>query len=478
MSTFPSDDAMLEEGAEPSKSLSFGIKLAYGTGDLGPAMVSMIKGFFLLNFLIVVAGMGPARAGLVLLIAKIWDAVNDPIVGTLIDRTKTRWGKRRPWLLIGSIPFALAFVLHFLVPPFSETGKFIYYIFVAILLDAGFTAVNVPYAALTPELSENEQDRTDLNMYRFSFSVLGGLVAAVLYNTFVNQVYADTPRTGNLIQGLIVAGVIILSNIIVFAFTREKNVMLEEDEEEPMPFWEGFRVALSSRPFLYVTGIYMCTWIAIQFVQSLILFLFRDWVGGDPGQQFTLLLMGLQISIFLFILFWGNMSHRLGRKRVFYLGVPIWMLVQVALFFVQPGQVTLVIVLALLAGIGVSLGFLIPWSLMPDVIDHDELVTGQRREGVFYGFFVFLQKFGIALGLFVQGQVLEWAGYLTPPEGSIEVPAQPESALFALRMLIAWVPILLLFISIILVYLYPITREKLAEIQSQLEARRQAPKSV
>ena len=160
---------------EKKRPLSLGTKLAYGTGDLGPAMVSMIKGFFLLNFLINIAGLSPGRAGLILLLGRVWDAVNDPIVGTLTDRTRTRWGRRRPWLLFGSIPFGLAFFLHFLVPGgMSETGLFFYYLVVGILLDAGFTAVNVPYAALTPELSDSNQDRTDLNMYRFSFFRVGG----------------------------------------------------------------------------------------------------------------------------------------------------------------------------------------------------------------------------------------------------------------------------------------------------------------
>ncbi|MEM7801537.1 MAG: MFS transporter, partial [Chloroflexota bacterium] len=130
---------------------------------------------------------------------------------------------------------------------------------------------------------------------------------------------------------------------------------------------------------------------------------------------------------------------------------------------------------SVLAGIGVSLGFLIPWSLLPDVIDHDELQTGKRREGIFYGFFVFLQKMGIAIGLFVQGQVLEWAGYVTPEPGSTVIPEQPESALFALRVLISWAPIVLLIVSMILVYYYPITREKLVEIQEQLKLRKADP---
>lgn len=173
---------------EIKRPLSLSTKLAYGTGDLGPAMVSMIKGFFLLNFLINIAGLSPLSAGSVLLIGKIWDAVNDPIVGTLTDRTRTRWGRRRPWLLFGSVPFGLAFFLHFIVPSgLSSTGLFWYYVVVGILLDAGFTAVNVPYAALTPELSSDNQERTDLNMYRFSFSVLGGLVAALMSTSWCSK---------------------------------------------------------------------------------------------------------------------------------------------------------------------------------------------------------------------------------------------------------------------------------------------------
>lgn len=431
-------------------------------------MVSIIKGFFLLNFLINIAGLSPGRAGLVLLIGKIWDAVNDPIVGTLTDRTRTRWGRRRPWLLFGAFPFALAFLLQFIVPATGETAKFFYYVLVGILLDASFTAVNVPYAALTPELSENSQDRTDLNMYRFSFSVLGGLVAAILYNIVVNQLYGDAPEIGNLIQGIIIGLIIILSNIIVFANTSERD--FNEGGEDHIPFMEGLKITLQSRPFLYVSAIYLLTWLSIQFVQSLILFFFRDWIGGHPGGQFTLALFGLQFSIFVFILVWGYLSRRLGRKKVFYLGVSVWIAVQIALFFVQPGQVNLVIILAFLAGIGVSIGFLIPWSLLPDVVDHDELQTGRRREGIFYGFFVFLQKFGIAFGLFVQGQVLEWTGYIQA-QGNV-IPQQPDSALFALRILTTVVPILFLLASIVVVYYNPINQEKLAEIQAELALRR------
>lgn len=461
--------------AEPAaQKLSVVKKLGYGFGDFGGAMVSMVKGLFLLNFLINIAGLSPAMAGAVLLISKLWDAVNDPLIGWLSDRTRSQWGRRRPWLLIGSIPFAIAYFMQFLVPDLSGIWLFLYYVFVAILLDIGFTAVNLPYAALTAELSEDHHERTELNMYRFSFSVLGGLIAAVMYNILVNQVFAANKIQGNMVQGGIIALLIILSSVVVFAVTSERAVD-DTKADKPLPFFEGIKVALSSKPFLYVLTIYLFAWLAVQFVQSLLLFFFRDWIGGNAGGQFTLLIFGLQLSIFIFIVFWGFMSRRIGRKRVYFIGIPFWIVVQIALFFVQPGQTTLVLVLAILAGIGVSLAFLIPWSLLPDVIDDDELKTGQRREGVFYGFFVFLQKLGIAIGLFVQGQVLEWAGYLPAVDGI--VPTQPDSALFAVRVLTSVVPIVFLLLSLIAVAKNPITEAKLKEIQASLAQRRAAKKN-
>ncbi len=154
-----------------SSKLSRATKLAYGVGDLGPAIVASVNGFFLNAFLLDVAGLRPGAVGIIFLIVKIWDSVNDPLIGSISDRTNTRWGRRRPWLLFGAIPFGLAFLLHWLVPPLGATGKFWYYLIVAILLDTGFTAVNVPYTALTAELTKDYDERTVLNTYRFSFSI-------------------------------------------------------------------------------------------------------------------------------------------------------------------------------------------------------------------------------------------------------------------------------------------------------------------
>jgi GPH family glycoside/pentoside/hexuronide:cation symporter len=440
-------------------------KLAFGVGDLGPAIVAAINGFFLNAFLLDVAGLRPAVAGAIFLIVKIWDAVNDPIMGTLTDRTRTRWGRRRPWLLFAAIPFGLFFFLQWIVPPLDDFGKFWYYLVVAMLLDAAYTAVNVPYAALTPELTHDYDERTSLSSYRFSFSILGGVLAAFLHTIIVGA-FANV-FTGYAVSAAIWAFFLIIPNFITFAFTRESH--FKEERPQGPGFIKGLRVAFANRAFIYVTLIYMLSWLSIQFVQTNLILYVKYWIGAES--QFGTLVLAVQVSSFLFLLLWARVSHRIGKQSTYYIGMTFWIAVEIVLFFVQPGQVPLLFVLAILAGAGVSIGYLIPWSMLPDVIELDELQTGQRREGVFYGFFVFLQKFGISLGLALSNFALEAAGYVNQVPGS-EAPVQPPSVLMALRIFVSLVPALILLTSFLVVRAYPITREKHAQMRLELARRR------
>jgi GPH family glycoside/pentoside/hexuronide:cation symporter len=452
--------------ASPEK-LSPLTKLAFGVGDLGPAIVAAINGFFLNAFLLDVAGLRPAVAGAIFLIVKIWDAVNDPIMGALTDRTRTRWGRRRPWLLFAAIPFGLFFFLQWIVPPLDDFGKFWYYLVVALLLDAAYTAVNVPYAALTPELTHDYDERTSLSSYRFSFSILGGVLAAFLHTIIVGA-FASV-FTGYAVSAAIWAFFIIIPNFITFAFTRESH--FKEERPQGPGFVEGLRIAFANRAFIYVTLIYLLSWLSIQFVQTNLILYVKYWIGAES--QFGTLVLAVQVSTFLFVLLWTRVSRRIGKQSTYYIGMVFWIAVEVVLFFVQPGQMLLLFVLAVLAGAGVSIGYLIPWSMLPDVIELDELQTGQRREGVFYGFFVFLQKFGISLGLALSNFILEAAGYVNQVPGG-EAPVQPPPVLMALRIFVSLVPALILLSSFLVVRAYPITREKHAQMRLELARRRAA----
>jgi GPH family glycoside/pentoside/hexuronide:cation symporter len=448
-----------------TEKLRKGTKLAFGAGDLSAAIVAAINGFFLNAFLLDVAGVRPAAAGLIFLLVKIWDAVNDPLMGVLSDRTRTRWGRRRPWLLFAAIPFGLTFFLQWVVPDAGDTFKFWYYLIVAIMLDTAYTAVNVPYVALTPELTHDYDERTSLSAYRMSFSILGGVFSAFLHTIIVDSV-PDITR-GYLISAAIWSFFIIVPNFITFAFTRE--VHYKEDRPEPPKVLEGMKIAFQNKAFVHVTVIYLLSWLSIQFVQSNLILYVRYWMNAES--QFGVLLLAVQVSAFLFVLLWTRVSARIGKQSTYYIGMGFWIIVSILLFFLQPGQITLLFILAILAGGGVSIGYLIPWSMLPDVIEQDELDTGVRREGLFYGFFVFLQKLGLSLGLAISNFVLEAAGYITPVPGEFP-PTQPDSVLFALRIFVSLLPAVVLLASFPVVRAFPIDRTRHAELRDEIERRR------
>jgi glycoside/pentoside/hexuronide:cation symporter, GPH family len=452
--------------------LSRKTKLAYGAGDLGAAIATAINGFFLLNFLINIAGLRPGTAGTIFLIVKIWDAVNDPIVGWLTDHTVSRFGRRRPWLLIAAVPFGLAFFLQWIVPPLGQTGLFWYYLVVAVLLDFAFTAVNVPYAALTAELTQDYDERTRLSSVRMSFSIVGGVLAAFFHGIIVS-LFPQDPRLGYAISAAIWAVAIAGPCFITFFGTREPDFAINAKPAEKGPgFVEGFQIALRNKPFILVTVIYMLSWLAIQFAQNNLQIFTKDWIKLDI-KWFSFLLLAIQFSSFIWVLIWAKVSERIGKQNVYYLGGGFFVLALLGLFFLQPGQVVGTFLLAAMAGIGISVGYLVPWSMVPDVIELDELETGQRREGIFYGFFVFLQKMGLALGLFISGWALELSGYINATPGQPD-PVQPASALLAMRVLIGPVSAAVLLLSFLAVRAYPITREKHAEIRAELAKRKAA----
>ncbi|MCL4266012.1 MAG: MFS transporter [Anaerolineae bacterium] len=448
-----------------SPQLSFVRKLAYGVGDVGPALVATISGFFLNVFLLDVAGLEPYLAAIIFLIVKVWDSLNDPIIGTLTDRTNTRWGRRRPWLLFGAIPFGLAWFLQWLVPDLGTAWLFIYYLVVALLLDTSLTCVNVPYTALTPEIAPEYDERTSLNTFRFSFSILGGMFALLLHDTILKS-FPDI-TTGYMVSAALLGAVIIVTNWITFAATKETH-QKAEDEDEP-GFVEGFKIAFGNRAFLMVTGIYLLSWLAIQFIQANMLFYVRYWMNAEDN--FIILAMSLQISIFVSLIFWAKVSGRIGKRHAYFCGVGFWILIEIFIFFVQPGQMLLLTVLAVLAGAGAGVAYLIPWSMLPDVVDVDELNTGLRREGVYYGFFVFLQKLGISLGLAISNLVLQVVRYVPAVPGE-PFPVQNDTVLLSFRLFISFAPLVILLLSLPVAYKYPITRQRHAEIRAELAARK------
>ena len=464
----------------PAPKLSLPVKLAYGAGDFGAGLTSQFLAFFLLSFLIYVAGMDPLVAGSVLAFGKVWDAVNDPLVGLWSDRTKTRWGRRYPWMFITALPFGLSYFLIWITPfsaDTSDTTKLIYYVIITTIFQIFFTTTNLPYTALTAEMGRTYDEVTELTSFRLAFSVAGGVAILIAAGIIGGMFPADSQRALRyLLLGLIGGSISMLAIYWcifgTFGYTKQQAIsegrslsdITNVDEE---PFIAQLKAVLSNRPFLFVIGIYMFSWLALQITAAVLPFYAVSWMGTSDSLV-ALLVQGPAIAL-MFVC--AGLSKRIGKKNLYYLGSAIWIPVQAALYFIYPSQLNLLFGLCIIASFGVAVAYVVPWSLLPDVIDLDELNTGRRREGTFYSFMTLLQKLGLALGLFLVGAALKASGFIRVlPEQAL--PEQPESALHAIRLFMGPVPLVFVICAAVLVYFYPLTREAHAEIMLKLAERK------
>lgn len=442
--------------------------------------LQLISGYFSLRFFLTdVAGLNPGLAGLVLLVGKIWDAINDPIVGVLSDRTKSRLGRRLPWMLYGAIPFGITFFLQWIVPfgganANNQWGLFWYYVIVSILFNAFYTVVNLPYTALTPELTSDYDERTKLNSFRFGFSI-GGSIFSLFVVLLIQNLIPNDRIQQYLVIGLVCATLSVLPIYWCVWGVRDRVLSVASQNpaiEEPVsvPFFQQLKIVLSNVPFLYVIGIYLCSWLAVQLTAAIIPYFVVSWMRL-PDPAITQVILAVQVTALAMLYVWSAVSQRVGKRGVYFMGMGLWIIAQAGLFFLQPNQVILMFVLAVMAGFGVSTAYLIPWSMLPDVIELDELKTGQRREGIYYSFVVLLQKVCLAIAVFLVLKSLDWAGYLKPIANN-PPPVQPDAVLFAIRFAIGPLPTLALILGLVLTYFYPITREVHAEILLKLRERK------
>ena len=452
-----------------TEKLNFWTKLAYGAGDLGPAICANIQVFFLLYFFTNVAGLSASIAGSILMIGKISDAVNDPIIGVMSDRTVHPWGRRYPWMVFGAIPFGILFFLQWIVPTTNQSFLFWYYVVIAVLFNIAYTIVNLPYAALTPELTQDFHERTSLNSFRFAFSI-GGSILSLVIAQLIFSIFKDNPIQQYLVLGIVCAIIAVLPIYWCFFGTRDRavsnNTKKEEYNNTNLSIVEQIRIAFSNRPFLFVIGVYLCSWLGVQLTASILPYFVIYWMQLPEG-TFPQVAIAVQGTALIMLFVWSFVSKKVGKKAVYFMGICLWIIAQGGLFFTQPGQVGLMYFLAVIAGFGVSTAYLVPWSMIPDVIDLDELNTGQRREGIFYSFMVFLQKIALAIGLFLVGVALDIAGFIETIPGETS-PTQPDSALLAVRIAIAPLPTIFLIVGLLLAYFYPITREVHNEILLKL----------
>ena len=468
--------------------LSFWTKLVYGTGDWGTAGYGTLRQVFYAIFLTDVVGLEPRLASVAALVGIVWDAINDPLVGMLSDRVRTRWGRRRPFLLWFSIPYGLSFLLLWWAPPFDgQIAKAIFITLAFMISDTMETLVEVPFSALTPELTPDYDERTSLTGFRMFFNLGISLVTAVAAPAIVDGVVAGggTQQQGYLVTAAIFGGMATIPFLLIFAVVREHELTPEQTAE--VSFFETIRTAWANVPFRFATAIYMLNWITFDIVALVLPFYLLYWISsGDLLAQASVFGVSLPIESAVFALllvtavlvlpFWIFISNRFSKQIAYIVGMIFWAVVQLVIFSIQPGQVGLILTMSVFAGISVSSAHLLPDSLFPDVIEWDELRTRRRSEGIYYGVKNFIRKLTGALAIFIGLQTLGWFGYQTPPEGATQF-MQPASALTAIRWLIGPFGAVLLFSAVTMAWFYPLTRERHARIR-RLLGKRNSKKGV
>lgn len=427
------------------------MKWLYGAGDLTTSAPLALISFFQLFFLTDVARLTPALAALPILLGKLWDAVNDPIVGILADRVTSKFGRRRVLLAAGAVPVGVSFMLMWLVPSWSPTALVVYFTVVYVVFDTAFTVVHIAYNSLTPQLTSDYDEQSSLHGVRMFYSIAGSLLAIII-GTVLQWVIDDEGTVFRLL-GIAVGAIIIVPPLIVLRVTRSHDV--PGGGEQP-PVLDGVRYVLRNRPFWLVMGIYLASWTAVSIVAADLVYFARYNLGvPEQANYYVLIAQGVAL---LFIPVTVLIARSREKRSAVLVGFTTMIPVLLAIGAMPAGRSAVVLVLSALLGLGIATAYVTPWSMIPDVIQWDARETGARREASYYAIVSFFQKTGTALALWVMAQALEYSGYVTPTAAE-PIPTQPAEALTAIRLFISVIPSVLLAVSLLFAVAYPISRE-------------------
>ncbi len=441
------------------------VKWIYASGDIGFSLTNTILNVYLALFLTDVVGLTPAVAALAFFIGSTWDYINDPIVGYISDRTRTRWGRRRPFLLFGALPMALAFCLLWWRPPLDTTvGLGIYYSLAFALFDTAATFAYMPYYALTPELTDDYDERTGLTSRRMFFSILGTLIAFTLPLLVVDGFRPD--HAGRvLLMGVIFGLLSALPLFLVFWGTRERPEFMAKEPTASLR--TSIKAAVKNKPFIFGLGIFLFNGVTMSIIQVVLLYYIKYVVVRE--EQGDIIMLTIFVVAMLALPLWAWISRRLNKRWAYISGISFLAAVLLVLSSLSPQTgLAYIMLLCVLAGIGVSAMHVMPWAIIPDAIEYGELQSGEREEGMFYSLITLAQKVASSIAVPLALLVLQVTGYV--PNST----TQPPSAIFGIRMVAGPIPALMLCLGILFTLLFPLGRESYREITRQLEERRKA----
>ncbi|MFI4913137.1 MAG: MFS transporter [Sedimentisphaeraceae bacterium JB056] len=459
--------------SEVKQPLSFGQKVAWSIGGMADTLMSNV--LFSLAIPIYCIGMGvdPFLIGIALALPRLWDAVTDPVMGNISDNTRSRFGRRKPYIICGTIVASILFCLIWNPPGFlNEIGLFIFFTVVSISFFTAYTVFAVPWNALGFELTTDYNERTKVMAYKgFLASLACALILPLPYKLSLLPVFGNDEVEGIKIVGLMFAAVMLVLGIIPGIFCKE--VAKENTQkQEKIKLLTAIKETSQNRPFLLICGVIICVITGVYLLMPLgsylMIYYLYDGVKSDAA---TLMMLGqfvyngLGLAIMPAIV-WA--SKKFGKRITLMVGLSLVVLAYpLTLITYNKDYPYLVLVGSFLTCPGLSCVWVLTSSMLADVCDLDELKTGLRREGMYGGIFTWVFKLGLTVAMAVSGLVVRYSGFdqdLSPLENS--------DALWFMRLCNAAVPTMFMLTALICAFYYPLTRAKMKEVREQLDSRK------
>ncbi|MCM1138711.1 MAG: MFS transporter [Duncaniella sp.] len=461
-------------------------KIGYGFGDMASSMFWKVFSYYLPFFYANVFGISLVDTGILLLITRIWDAISDPMMGVVADRTKTRWGKYRPYLLWVAAPFSICGILLFTTPDWGYSAKLVWAYVTYILMMTVYTGINVPYGAMLGVMTDNSQEKTVFSSYRMFFAYGGSFIALFAWDPlcalFRDSFGFNLQHSWQFAMVMIAVSCFILF-LLCFKHTRESLTSVSNSS-----LGRDLKNLVTNKPWWLLNGASLCSNLFNTVRGATVAFFFADVIGGEQHIVFFSISLLFYSGLFLGVGEVANMlgvvlavpiTNKIGKKPTFILVDALLILFSVIFFTCSPHTNSgLVIMLMLQVVISILTGVMSPlvWSMYADVSDYSELKNHTAATGLIFSSASMAQKFGGAIGGAAVMWLLHGCGYI---ERSADAPdtviIQPDSAITCLWMLMTFIPAGVALLSMIIVSLYPLGTSEMNHIVEELRRQRLNP---
>lgn len=443
-----------------SETLTNRVRAGYGIGDYAICLYWSGIGLYLLYFYTDVVGISPILAGWIYALGIGWDAITDPFMGYLAERTKTKMGSYRPFIYYGSIPLALSFVLLFWVPPFEGTVLFLFLILVNLIHRSCFTIVSVPYSSLTARITNDSNERTKLTTARMISASFGTLSMSALAFPLIAY-FGGADEAFGFLWLAIISGLIAIALLSVTVYSVREKV--DEIVTSNLPnFVSITKTVATNYPFWIVFGcILILGSTGVMFNKNLIYFV----KYGLELHEYQGLILGVSSGAsFLSLPFWAYLALKIGKRETWLISMTIAFIGLLLFFYYPIASLNELLILLALIGVGNGAGGVLFWSMLPDTVEYGEWKSGIRTESSLYGFMTFAQKSSIAVAALILGFLLSGIGF-EPNQ------IQSKETISGMKFMMSWIPICGIIISLVLMYFYPISTKFHGELLQRIKER-------